>query len=497
MSEPTGPAGPAGPAGPTGPAGPAAGEGWPRERVLAHLAALRAHDLPAHGGRTLAYVYDSGLAEADAVGLEALAMFAAANGLDPTAFPSLLRMENDLVAWAGRLVDAPDGFVGSATSGGTESLLLTVLAARESRPDVGAPSMVLPTTAHAAFHKAAHYFGVRPVLVDVDPVTYRADPEATARAIDDTTVLVVASAPSYAHGVVDPVPAIAAAAAARGVRCHVDACIGGWVLPYLDDAPPWTFAVDGVTSISVDLHKYAYTPKGVSLLLHREAALRRPQYFASASWPGYTMLNSTVQSTKSGGPLAAAWAVVHHIGDDGYRHLTGQAREATLALADAVAAVPALSVVAAPDATLLTLTTDGTCDVFTLADEMLARGWFVQPQMTFRSMPPTLHLTLSAATAPSVPDFVVALRAAVAAAQQAGPVRVAPELGAMAATLDPATLDDAAFDGLLRAAGLAGHDGALALPDRMAPVNALLDVAPPPLREALLLAFLDRLSRPT
>jgi glutamate/tyrosine decarboxylase-like PLP-dependent enzyme len=472
------------------------GGGWSREQILARLEAMRAHDLPAHGGRTLAYVYDSGLADADAVGLEALAMFAASNGLDPTAFPSLLRMENDLVGWAGRLLDAPDGFVGSATSGGTESLLLTVLAARESRP-VDAPSMVLPTTAHAAFHKAAHYFGVRPVLVDVDPVTYRADPDAMARAIDGTTVLVVASAPSYAHGVVDPVPPIAAAAAARGVRCHVDACVGGWVLPYLDEAPPWTFAVDGVTSISVDLHKYAYTPKGVSLLLHREPALRRPQYFASANWPGYTMLNSTVQSTKSGGPLAAAWAVVHHIGDDGYRRLVGQARGATLALAEAVAAIPALSVVVAPDSTLLTLATDGTCDVFTLADEMLARGWFVQPQMAYRSMPATLHVTLSAATAPSVPELVVALREAVGAAQQAGPVVVAPQLGAVAASLDPTTLDDAAFGALLQVAGLAGADGDLALPDRMAPVNALLDVAPPPLREALLLAFLDRLSRPS
>jgi glutamate/tyrosine decarboxylase-like PLP-dependent enzyme len=476
--------------------GTTSGGGLSREQILARLEAMRAHDLPAHGGRTLAYVYDSGLVEADAVGLDALAMFAASNGLDPTAFPSLLRMENDLVGWAGRLLDAPDGFVGSATSGGTESLLLTVLAARESRP-VGAPSMVLPTTAHAAFHKAAHYFGVRPVLVDVDPVTCRADPDAMARAIDDTTVLVVASAPSYAHGVVDPVPQIAAAAAARGVRCHVDACVGGWVLPYLNETPPWTFAVDGVTSISVDLHKYAYTPKGVSLLLHREPALRRPQYFASANWPGYTMLNSTVQSTKSGGPLAAAWAVVHHIGDDGYRRLVGLAREATLALADAAAAIPALSVVVAPDATLLTLATDGTCDVFTIADEMLARGWFVQPQMAFRSMPPSLHLTVSAATAPSVPELVVALREAVAAAQQAGPVVVPPQLGAMAASLDPTTLDDAAFDGLLQVAGLAGADGDLALPDRMAPVNALLDVAPPPLREALLLAFLDRLSRPS
>lgn len=471
--------------------------GLSRQEVLARLAALRSRDLPTHGGRTLSYVYDSGLAEADAVGLEALAMFASANGLDPTAFPSLLAMESDLVAWAGRLANAPEGFVGSVTSGGTESLLLAVLAAREGSPGVERPSMVLPTTAHAAFHKAAHYFGVRPVLVDVDPGTFRADPLAMAAAIDDTTVLVVASAPSYAHGVIDPVPEIAALAAERGIRCHVDACIGGWVLPYLDGVAPWDFAVEGVTSVSIDLHKYAYTPKGVSLLLHRTPAFRRGHFFASADWPGYTMLNSTMQSTKSGGPLAAAWAVVHHIGDEGYRSLVAQAREATLALADAAGGIPGLSVVAAPDSTLLTLATDETCDVYTVADEMLLRGWFVQPQMGYRGMPPTLHLTLSAATAASVPDFVTDLRAAVSAAQAAGPVRVAPELAAAASSLDPATLDEAAFDGLLALAGLADADGSLALPQRMAPVNALLDVAPPPLREALLLAFLDRLSRPT
>ena len=161
--------------------------------------------------------------------------------------------------------------------------------------------------------------GCAPCSSTVDPDTLRADPAAMAAAVDDTTVLVVASAPSYAHGVVDPVPEIAALAAARGIRCHVDACIGGWVLPHLDDAPPWTFAVDGVTSISVDLHKYAYTPKGVSVLLHRTPALRRGHFFASANWPGYTMLNSTMQSTRSGGPLAAAWAVTRRIGVDGLR----------------------------------------------------------------------------------------------------------------------------------------------------------------------------------
>ncbi|QIM22096.1 aspartate aminotransferase family protein [Phycicoccus sp. HDW14] len=473
------------------------GHGASAGSVLAELRALQAGDLPTHGGRTLAYVYDSGLAEADALGREALSMFASSNGLDPTAFPSLQRMENDLVAEAGALLDAPSGFVGAVTSGGTESILLAVLAAREGAPHVDRPSMVLPSSAHAAFLKAAKYLGVRAVVVDVDPDTLRADPGAMAAALGDTTVLVVASAPSYAHGVVDPVAEVAAVAAARGVRCHVDACIGGWVLPHLDDVAPWTFAVEGVTSLSVDLHKYAYTPKGVSLLLHRDPALRRGHLFASADWPGYTMLNSTMQSTKSGGPLAAAWAVTRHIGRDGYARLAREARDATLELAAAASATDGLRVVIAPDSTLLALATDGSCDVFTIADEMLARGWFVQPQMAFGHLPPTLHLTLSAATAPSVPDFVTALREAVEAARAAGPVGVDPSLGGMLAALDPAGLDDAAFAGLLAAAGLAGDGGALELPTRMAPVNALLDACPPRLREALLLGVLDRLSRPT
>ncbi|MFL6177667.1 MAG: pyridoxal phosphate-dependent decarboxylase family protein [Ornithinibacter sp.] len=467
------------------------------ESVLATLRELQAHDLPAHGGRTLAYVYDSGLADADAVGLEALAMFAGSNGLDPTAFPSLLRMENDLVALTGGLLDAPDGFAGSVTSGGTESILLAVLAARQGSPGTTDPSMVLPASAHAAFHKAAEFLGVRAVLVDVDPGTLRADPVAMADAVDDTTVLVVASAPSYAHGVVDPVPEIAAIAAGHGIRCHVDACIGGWVLPHLDDTAPWTFAVEGVTSISVDLHKYAYTPKGVSVLLHRTPALRRGHFFASADWPGYTMLNSTMQSTRSGGPLAAAWAVTQRIGIQGYADLARQARDATLAVAGAVDGIDGLSVLTAPDSTLVALVADGSCDVFTVADEMLERGWFVQPQLSFGGVPSTLHLSLSAATAPSVPELVMALRESVQAARAAGPVPLDPGLAGLLGSIDPATLDEAGFTGLLAAAGLAGSDGALALPHRMAPVNALLDACPAPLREALLLGVLDRLSRPS
>ena len=468
--------------------------------ILARLEQLRADDLPTHGGRTLAYVYDSGLAEADEIGRRALAMYASSNGLDPTAFPSLLAMERDLVGFARDLFHGT-GAVGSVTSGGTESILLAVQAARDAA-GITDPVMIVPTSIHAAFHKASHYFGVRRIAVDVDPVTQRADPIAMAEAMDEHeghVVLVAVSAPSYAHGVIDPVEEIAALTSARGLRLHVDACIGGWVLPWAEelgrDIPLWDFRVDGVTSISADLHKYAYTPKGVSLLLHASPELRKAQFFASADWPGYTMLNSTTQSTKSGGPLAAAWAVVQTIGRDGYRDLVARTLDGVDSLVAGLGAIPHLQLVTSPDSSLVTVQTDGTCDVFTISDLMLDRGWFVQPQMSFGDLAPSLHLTMCAATADSVPDLLAALGEAVAEAVETGPIHVDDDLRAAATAIDPATLDDEAFDGLLALAGLGGEGGDVSAPERMAPVNALLDIAPPALREALLIAFLDRLSR--
>jgi glutamate/tyrosine decarboxylase-like PLP-dependent enzyme len=321
-----------------------------------------------------------------------------------------------------------------------------------------------------------------------------------AQAIDDRTVLVVASAPSYAHGVVDPVAEIAAAAARSGVRCHVDACIGGWVLPYAArlgrPVLPWTFAVEGVTSISVDLHKYAYAPKGTSILLHRTPALRRPQFFASARWPGYTMLNPTMQSTKSGGPLAGAWAVVNTIGDAGYLALTEKVLDGVDRLVAGISGIGALRVVVPPESTLVALATDGTCDVFTITDAMTRAGWYVQPQLSFEGREPTIHLSLSAATADHVEEFLAALTKAVDAAVASGPIAIDPGVVEFVQSLDAARLSDEDFDGLLAAVGMAGGDG-VGLPESMAEINSLLDLAAPALREALLAAFLDRLLRPS
>lgn len=467
--------------------------GLPADQVLDELRELRAGDLPTHGGRTLAYVYDSGLSGVDELGAAAHAMASSANGLDPTAFPSLLRLENDIVATAAALLGGGQDTVGSVTSGGTESCLLAVQGARDSRPDLDRPTMVIADTAHAAFHKAAHYFGVEPVVVPVDPTTFRADPDAMAAAIGPSTVLVVLSAPSYAHGVVDPVTEVAAAAARAGVRCHVDACIGGWVLPHFRrlgvEVPEFDLSVPGVTSLSVDLHKYAYCPKGTSVLLHADASVRRPQLFASAAWPGYTMLNSTMQSTRSGGPLAAAWAVLRHIGEAGYAELAARTLTAVRTLRAGVDTIAGLRVLGSPEAALLSLTCDDDLDVFTVADEMTARRWYLQPQFGFGASPPNLHLTVTAASHGSEEELLADLAQAVGVARAAGPVRLAPELVAVIEGLDPTVLTPEQFAGLLAVAGLDG----VGVPERMAEINTMLSVASPALRERLLVEFLSAL----
>ncbi|GGM32281.1 aspartate aminotransferase family protein [Micromonospora sonchi] len=474
------------------------------ERVLGEIRELRGLDRPTHGGRLFAYVYDPGVAGLDELAAAAYAESAHVNGLDPTAFPSLLAMENALVGAAARVLgggpgtSAPEA-VGSVTSGGTESLILAVKAARDARPEIDAPRVVVPASAHAAFAKAAHYLRVELDAVPLDPVTLRPAVADVAAAIRPEAVLVACSAPSYAHGVVDPVEQIAQVAAAAGVRCHVDACFGGWTLSYLRrlgvPVPAFDFAVPGVTSISVDLHKYAYAPKGVSVLLHRDAGLRAPQYFAYADWPGYTMVNPVISSTRSGGPIAAAYATLRHLGDDGYLELTRRTWAAVRALADAVRGVDGLRLVAEPESTVVCLTsTDPDLDLFVLVDELTARGWHTQPQLAYAGLPRSVHLTVTAAVAPRVAEFGTALAEAAAGARATGPVVLPPELLALAGSLTPQALTPQLVAELADGLGLVGRPGP---PDRMAVVNTLLDAAPVPLRERLLVEFVGLLQRPT
>jgi sphinganine-1-phosphate aldolase len=338
------------------------------------------------------------------------------NALNTDAFPSLRRMQQDVVdIVAGWLHGGPEA-AGFMTTGGTESILLAVKAARErgrAERGVDRPNVVLPASAHAAFEKGAHYFGLESRRVPVR-ADWRADVDAIAAAVDDATVLVVASAPQYPQGVIDPVTQIAALAAEREISCHVDACMGGVTLPYLarlgQPVPPFDFAVEGVTSISVDLHKFGYTAKGASVIVHRTRALRRYQVFVTERWLGGTYGSSGILGTKSGGAIAAAWAVLHHLGDDGYLRLARTARAATEDLAEGVRAQPELVLRAPPEAMLLAFgaADPAALDVYAVADALWRRGWYVDRQ----GPPPSLHCTVNAVHEHHIPELLVDLRAA-------------------------------------------------------------------------------------
>jgi glutamate/tyrosine decarboxylase-like PLP-dependent enzyme len=227
-------------------------------------------------------------------------------------------------------------------------------------------------------------------------------------AIDDNTVLVVGSAPQYPQGVIDPIEDIAALAAARDINCHVDACMGGVTLTYMERlghaVPLWNFRVPGVTSISVDLHKYGYSAKGAGVLMHRNKQLRAYQTFVTDNWLGGVYGSSGILGTKSGGPWAAAWAVMHHLGDAGYERVTAAARSACLELTEAIDAMPELTVRARPDTTLLAFgaTDPDRLDVFAVADALWARGWYVDRQ----GPPASLHCTVNAVHAGRIAEFV-------------------------------------------------------------------------------------------
>lgn len=473
-----------------------------REQVLARLADYRADDLAAKGGRTFAYVYDAGRPEVDALSHEVYGLFSGVNGLDPTVFPSLLKMENDVVAIAAAHLGGGPDTVGSFTSGGTESIILAVKAARDlnraTRPEITAPEVVMPTTAHAAFQKACHYLGLTIVLVDVDPTTFRADVEATRAAITDRTILLVGSAASYAQGVVDPIEQLGALALEHGLLLHVDGCIGGWLLPTFRelgvDVPPFDLSVPGVTSLSVDLHKYAYAPKGASVVLYRDPGTRLKQFYACADWTGYTMINATVQSTKSGGPLAAAWATLHAIGADGYRDLAAQTLRAKQRLVEGINGVDGLQVMGEPLMALVALAADpgDDLDVFEVCDEMASRGWYVQAQLGYRALPANIHLTLTAVSDQHVDALLADLSDSVAKART-GATPLDPGLVEAVRSLDPDELPDDVLGTLLPMAGLEPGAG---LPERMAGINALLEQMAPRLRERLLVAFLGQLFTP-
>ena len=374
-------------------------KGWSADVVFEGLETMRSRDVRWREGRAFSLAYHAG-AEALAVAEEAYRRFSGENALSTDAFPSLKQIQAEVVAMAGVWLGATPSSAGFMTSGGTESILMAVKAARDrllAERQIRQPNMVMPTSAHAAFAKAGAYFGVevRRVAVGSD---WCADVAAMQSQVDKNTVLIVGSAPQYPQGVVDDIVGIAKIASDAQINCHVDACMGGVTLAYLqrlgENIAPWNLQVPGVSSISVDLHKFGYTSKGASVIMYASKHLRSFQGFVTDDWLGGVYGSSGVLGTKSGGSMASAWAVMHFLGDDGYLRLTRQAREATLQLATVIRNTPELVLRAEPESTLLCFGAQdpSALNVFAVADELSKRGWYVDRQ----TPPDSLHCTVNA-----------------------------------------------------------------------------------------------------
>jgi sphinganine-1-phosphate aldolase len=385
--------------------------GRPVEDVLVDLVAKRGADARWADGRTFGLVYDGG-PSVHGVAERAASAYLHENALNTNAFPSLASIQNEVVRWTGDLLHAPSTAAGFLTSGGTESIQCAVLAARErgrAGRGIEAGTIVVAASAHAAFHKSAHLFGMPIVTVPVRD-DWTADVDAMAAAVSHETVLVVGSAPQYPQGVVDPIAAISEVAASVGAWCHVDACMGGFVLPFAEilgrDTAPWDFRVDGVHSISADIHKLGYAPKGVSVIVHRSKELRRYQTWTFDGWLGGFYGSPNLQGTRSGAPMAAAWAVMQHLGRDGYVALTQKTLETADRMRAAVSDTDGIKVVGDPRFHVFAMTSDpdspDTIDVFALGDALARRGWYHDRQ----GPPDSLHSTVSAGNAKAVEEWV-------------------------------------------------------------------------------------------
>ena len=390
---------------------PAAGR--PVDDLLAEIRGGRGDDADWRGGRTFSLVYNPADPELERLQEAVAREYLHENYLNPFAFPSLLRMEQQVVGMAADLFGAPSAG-GKMTSGGTESIFLAVQVAREharSARGIAEPQLVTGTTAHPAFAKAAHYLDVDHVLVPVSD-DGRLDPAAAAGALTDRTALLVGSAPCYPFGVVDPMPELGAVAAERGVLCHVDACLGGWLLPFWkrlgEPVPPWDLSVPGVTSLSADIHKYGWCFKGASVLLHRDPAMVHHQHFLYDAWPGGLYGSATTAGTRPAAPIAAAWATISHLGEDGYLRLASQVRDATRLYRDGIEATDGLRVTGQPVMSVMEIASDEH-DLGAVGDVMDDRGWKLDRQQG------GLHLMLSPYHLTVVDGFLSDLADAVAA----------------------------------------------------------------------------------
>jgi sphinganine-1-phosphate aldolase len=386
--------------------------GLDRDSVLAELTRLAGTEHERwEAGYASGAVYHGGREHIEFLN-RVYALFSQGNPLHPDLWPSITKFEAEVVAMTAGMLHGNDlnpPAVGTVTSGGTESILLAVRTYRDhARVTRGVtdPELVIPETAHAAFDKAAQYFGIRPVKVAVGR-DMRADPAAMRAAITDRTVAMVGSAVQFPHGVIDPIEDLAATAAEGGIGFHTDSCLGGFVLPWAErlgyPVPRFDFRVPGVTSISCDTHKFGYAAKGTSVLLWRDPQLRARQYYTATDWPGGLYFSPTFAGSRPGALSAQAWAALITTGEHGYLDATRRVLETAAMIKRGIADIPGLQVLGDP-LWVIAFASDGSdsdVGIYDVLDLMAKRRW----SLNGLQHPAAVHLCVTLRhTEPGVAD---------------------------------------------------------------------------------------------
>ncbi len=385
---------------------PAQGQEW--QQLKSQMQAMKQDDIAWRDGRAAVYVFYAG-DDVLNVAQEAYTLFMSENGLGMArAFPSLRQMEDEVLGIALDLLHGGEAAVGNLTSGGTESIFMAVKTARDwaraHKPAATEPEILLPYSAHPAFDKAAHYLNltIKRVAVRED---YRADVSAMAAAISAQTIMMVGSAPCFPYGVIDPIADLSSLAQERELWLHVDACVGGFLAPFVRQigypVPDFDFTLAGVCSMSADLHKYGFAAKGASTVLYRSEELRQYQPFSCSDWPNGTMTTPTFAGTRPGGAIAAAWAVLHYLGIEGYQEKARAIMQTRDALASGIEAIEGLHVWGQPDLGLIAYGAHE-LDIAAVGDGLRSAGWFVVQTQD----PKGLHLMLTPAHATIVDDYL-------------------------------------------------------------------------------------------
>lgn len=424
-------------------------EGTPREALLQQLQGFHDQDTNWHEGRTFSLVYHAGDEHTEFL-KKAYAIYFHQNGLNPSVFPSLQKFEAEVVSIAANLLGGGANAAGTMTSGGTESVLMAIKTyrdrARATNPEITAPEMIVPISIHPAFDKAAHYFDVKirkaPLGKD-----FRVDLEAVKKMINPNTILLVGSAPQYPQGVIDPITALGQLAKQHGIGLHVDACVGGFILPFLKKAgyaiPNFDLSVEGVTSMSADLHKYGFAAKGASIVLYKDKELRRHQFFILSEWPGGCFASPSMPGTRPAGAIAGAWATLQAFGEDGYLKIAKTCMDNTKKIQDGIRAL-GFKIIGQPEMSIFGFDSDE-MDVYAVADQMQLRGWYIDRQQK----PTCLHLMITPAHTGHIDSFLKDLK------ESAVLVKSNPNLstegmaamyGMMAKVPDPSMVDQVLYN---------------------------------------------------